>query len=275
MDGDPCAFDRLFPTIPVTSKVGFNFVLYGAIMSSSRCHSKRVTTMKRRIITEQRCWDKSLLWIFKGTVITINWNQTFLLRPECLIRPQLFLYIVGSPQSNSRSTSRSTTVNDSESQDEADDEYEEDDDFLGNGSDLWTRTNSALSERGATFYNHHKAFYKFVCEEDSSRTEIKITLGFSDRLKLPAKVKNILCVLYTRKDSDRSARKFLKRLPRQLLKEAIGEERIMCCDVFSACQTLWEVWRGRYNTQRQTILVLIIQTTISSIVIDLKDSYYV
>ena len=148
----------------------------------------------------------------------------------------LYLFLVGSPL---RSTSQSSTVDNSESQDEADDEYEDDDDdFLGSGRDLWTRANSLLSERNATFYNHHKAFYKFVCEEDSSRTEIKISLGITDRLNLPGKLKDILCVLHARRDSDKSARNFLKRLPRQLLYEAVGGETdFMCFSKLRVCQT--------------------------------------
>ena len=124
--------------------------------------------------------------------------------------------------------------------DEADDEYDEDDDnFLGSGSDLWNRVNSVLSEREATFYNHPKAYYKFISEEDSSRTDIKISLGINDRLNLPGKLKHILCVLYARRDSDRNARNFLRRLPRPLLEEALGGEMdIMCFSgVLRVCQT--------------------------------------
>ena len=148
----------------------------------------------------------------------------------------VYLFIVGSPL---RSTSHSSSVDDSESQDEADDEYEhDDDDFLGSGSDLWTRANSLLSERNATFYNHHKAFYKFVCEEDSSRTGIKISLGITDRLNLQGDLKGILCVLHARRDSDKSARNFLKRLPRQLLYEAVGREtEFTCFSNLRVCQT--------------------------------------
>ena len=128
----------------------------------------------------------------------------------------------GSPASSSSQTSRSTRTGPNDSEEEADDECEDDDeDFLGSASDIWSRVNSVRSERDATFYNHPKAFYKFICEEDSSRTDVKITLGITARLHLTDKLKHILCVLYTRRDSDKAARSFLKRLPGGLLDDAV------------------------------------------------------
>lgn len=146
----------------------------------------------------------------------------------------------GTPASSSRSTSRSTGES-STSSDEADDECDDDDDdFLGSVSDIWSRVNSGQSERDTTFYNHPKAFYKFICEEDTSRTEVKITLGITDRLNLPAKLKHILCVLYARRDSDKAARRFLKRLSRGLLEDAVGREGegVQCYPLSAVCQTL-------------------------------------
>ena len=128
-------------------------------------------------------------------------------------------------------------MDESESQGEADDECEDDDeDFLGSGSNVWNRLHSALSEREATFYNHPQAFYKFVCEEDSSRTEIKLTLGINDRFNLPVKLKHILCVLYARKSSDKNARSFLRKLPRKLLNEAIDTGEDVMRYLFRVCQ---------------------------------------
>ena len=139
------------------------------------------------------------------------------------------LTILASPASSSRSASRSSTVNDSDSQGEADDEGEDDDgDFLGSASDILNSMNSAPSEREVTFYNHPQALYKFISEEDTSRTEIKLTLGINDRFRLPAKLKQILCVLFTRKDSDRTARNFLRGLPMELLREALDGEEVGC-----------------------------------------------
>ena len=141
------------------------------------------------------------------------------------------LTILASPASSSRSASRSSTVNDSESQGEADDEGEDDDgDFLGSASDILNSMNSSLSEREVTFYNHPQALYKFISEEDTSRTEIKLTLGINDRLRLPAKLKQILCVLFTRKDSDTTARNFLRGLPVEVLQDALGGETVGCYD---------------------------------------------
>ena len=149
----------------------------------------------------------------------------------------------GSPASSSRSSSRSTRTGSNGSEEEADDEYDDDDDedFLGSVSNIWSRVNSVRSERDATFYNHPKAFYKFICEEDSSRTDIKITLGIIARLNLRDKLKRILCVLYTRRDSDKAARSFLKRLPGGLLDDAVdrGEGRnVKCYPLDRICQTL-------------------------------------
>ena len=143
----------------------------------------------------------------------------------------------GTPATSSRSTSRSTGASSDEADDECDDD---DDDFLGSASDIWSRVNSEQSERDRTFYNHPKAFYKFICEEDTSRTEVKITLGITDRLNLPDKLKHILCVLYARKDSDKAARRFLKRLPRGLLEDAVGREGegVQCYPLRVVCQTL-------------------------------------
>ena len=139
------------------------------------------------------------------------------------------LTILASPASSSRSASRSSIVNDSDSQGEADDEDEDDDgDFLGSASDILNSMNSAPSEREVTFYNHPQALYKFISEEDTSRTEIKLTLGINDRFRLPAKLKQILFVLFTRKDADRTARNFLRGLPMELLREALDREKVGC-----------------------------------------------
>lgn len=141
----------------------------------------------------------------------------------------------GSQSSSSRSTSRCSTEGDLDSQHDADDEYEDDDDFLGSRSDMWARSNSVLAVRNATFFNDHNAFYKFIGEEDSSRTEIKIRLGIRDLL---GELNKILCVLYTRKGSDRSARIFVERVPREQLNEAIdGAGEAMCYGVFRICET--------------------------------------
>jgi len=178
------------------------------------------------------CWHIPRLEAVDLFCLSVCFNSSFAFH---------YVLVLDSPTSNSRSTSRSTTVHDSESQDEADDEYEDDDDFLGSGSDLWNRLNSTMSERDTTFYNHHKAFYKFISEEDTSRTEIKISLGINDRLNLPAKLKHILCVLYTRRDTDRNARNFLRRLPplpRELLDEAISGGRDPLCYSLRVCQAL-------------------------------------
>jgi len=148
------------------------------------------------------------------------------------------LGFVGSPASSSRST----RIGSNDSEEEADDEYDDDDDdFLGSASEVWSRVNSGQSERDATFYNHPKAFYKFICEEDSSRTDVKIALGITDRLNLPDKLKHILCVLYTRRVSDNTARSFLRRLPRGLLDDAVGRGEgrdIECYPLIGICQTL-------------------------------------
>ena len=155
----------------------------------------------------------------------------------------MFLGFTGSPASSPRSTSRSTRTGSSESEEEADDERDDDDeDFLGSASDVWSRVNSVRSERDATFYNHPKAFYKFICEEDSSRTDVKITLGIIARLNLRDKLKHILCVLYTRRDSDKAALSFLRRLPRGLLDDAVDRvgwgSDVKCYPLDRICQTL-------------------------------------
>lgn len=95
------------------------------------------------------------------------------------------------------------------------------------------------SERDASFYL--KALYKFISEEDSSRTEVKITLGITDRLNLPDGLKHILCVLYARRDSDKAARIFLRKLPRGLLDDAVGTaagSQVKCYPLNEICQTL-------------------------------------
>ena len=160
----------------------------------------------------------------------------------------LFLGFTGSPAFSSCSTSRSTHTGSIDSEEEADDERDDDDDdFLGSASDIWSRVSSARSERDATFYNDPKAFYKFICEEDSSRTDVKITLGITARLNLPDKLKHILCVLYTRRDSDKAARSFLRRLPRGLLDDAVdrggGGRDVKCYPLDRICQTLWKVYQ--------------------------------
>ena len=130
----------------------------------------------------------------------------------------------GSSANSSRSSSRSTTKDNSESENEADDECEDDDvhDFLGSGSDVWARQTSVPSKHNARFFNNHDALYKFVCEEDSRRSEIKFRLGIRDRQNLWGELRNILCVLYTRKGSDRMARDFLKKVPTEYLNESVG-----------------------------------------------------
>ena len=152
----------------------------------------------------------------------------------------IFLGFTGSLSSSSSPTSRSTGAGSAGSEEEADDEGDDDDDedFLGSASDIWRRADSRLSERCATFYNHPDAFYKFICEEDSSRTEVKISLGITDRLNLPNKLKHILCVLYARRDSDKAARTFLRRLPRRLLDDAVGRRGVQCYPLDGVCQTL-------------------------------------
>ena len=160
----------------------------------------------------------------------------------------LFLGFTGSPAFSSCSTSRSTRTESSNSEEEADDERDDDDDdFLGSASDIWSRVNSVRSERDATFYNDPKAFYKFICEEDSSKTDVKITLGITARLNLPDKLKHILCVLYTRRHSDKAARSFLRRLPRGLLDDAVdrggGGRDVKCYPLDRICQTLWKVYQ--------------------------------
>lgn len=148
----------------------------------------------------------------------------------------------GSSTSSSRPTSRSTRTDSNDSDDEADDECDDDDDdFLGSVSDVWSRINSVRSERDASFYNHPKALYKFISEEDTSRTEVKITLGIADRLNLPDGLKHILCVLYARRDSDKAARIFLRKLPRGLLDDAVGTaagSQVKCYPLNEICQTL-------------------------------------
>lgn len=128
-----------------------------------------------------------------------------------------------SSANSSRSSSRSTSKDDSESQNEADDEREDDDDhdFLGSGSDTWPRQTRVQSEHSARFFNDPNALYKFVCEEDSRRTEVKFRLGIRDRQNLWGELKKILCVLYARKDSDRRACNFLKEVPTAHLNEAV------------------------------------------------------
>lgn len=128
-----------------------------------------------------------------------------------------------SSRSSSRSSLRSTTKDDSERENEADDECEDDDDhdFLGSGSDVWARQTSVPSKHHARFFNNHDALYKFVCEEDSRRSEIKFRLGIRDRQNLWGELRNILCVLYTRKGSDRMARDFLKEVPTEYLNESV------------------------------------------------------
>ena len=101
-------------------------------------------------------------------------------------------------------------------------EDDDDHDFLGSGSDMWAHQTSVQSKRNARFFNNHYALYKFVSEEDSSRTEIKFRIGIRDRQNLWGELKNILCVLYNRKGSDRTARYFLKEVPTEYLNEAVG-----------------------------------------------------
>ncbi|XP_074613396.1 uncharacterized protein LOC141873316 isoform X2 [Acropora palmata] len=136
---------------------------------------------------------------------------------------KVYCGIYGSSANSSRSSSRSTTKDNSESENEADDECEDDDvhDFLGSGSDVWARQTSVPSKHNARFFNNHDALYKFVCEEDSRRSEIKFRLGIRDRQNLWGELRNILCVLYTRKGSDRMARDFLKKVPTEYLNESV------------------------------------------------------
>lgn len=138
-----------------------------------------------------------------------------------------------SPASSSSSRSARTFSGEG-----ADDEYEDDDeDSVGNTRDIMDYSNSAQSESDSpTFHNHHKALYKFISEEDSSRTEVKFTLGFTDRLKLPDTLKHIIRALYTRKD--KATRTFLKELPPELLDEALGMDLVVQCYPISAfCQS--------------------------------------
>lgn len=131
---------------------------------------------------------------------------------------------VGSPTSLSSSRSRTTS-----SEEGADDGYENDDeDSVGSARDIMDRSYSAQSENDSPkFHNHPKALYKFISEEDSSRTEVKFTLGFTDRLKLPNELKHILRVLYTRKNSDKTARWFLRELPPGYMEEALGSDLLV------------------------------------------------
>ena len=131
---------------------------------------------------------------------------------------------VGSPTSLSSSRSRTTS-----SEEGADDGYENDDeDSVGSARDIMDRSYSAQSENDSPkFHNHSKALYKFISEEDSSRTEVKFTLGFTDRLKLPNELKHILRVLYTRKNSDKTARWFLRELPPGYMEEALGSDLLV------------------------------------------------
>ena len=149
-------------------------------------------------------------------------------RPDCLsitFHFKLFrLGFVGSPTSLSSSRSRTTS-----SEEDADDGYENDDeDSVGSARDIMDRSYSAQSENDSPkFHNHPKALYKFISEEDSSRTEVKFTLGFTDRLKLPNELKHILRVLYTRKNSDKTARSFLRELPPGYMEEALGSDLLV------------------------------------------------
>lgn len=169
----------------------------------------------------------------------VPWYEYLACGLGCRFKP-FSLGSTGSPASSSRPASRSTEAASTGSGEEADCEDEDDDeDFLGGASDIWRRTNSVESERDTKFENNPKAFYKFICEEDSSRTEVKISLGITDRLNLPAKLNHILCVLYTRRDSEKAARTFLRKLPRGLLDEAVGSERgVQCYPMRGVCQTL-------------------------------------
>lgn len=169
----------------------------------------------------------------------VPWYEYLACGLGCRFKP-FSLGSTGSPASSSRPASRSTEAASTGSGEEADCEDEDDEeDFLGGASDIWRRTNSVESERDTKFENHPKAFYKFICEEDSSRTEVKISLGITDRLNLPAKLNHILCVLYTRRDSEKAARTFLRKLPRGLLDEAVGSERgVQCYPMRGVCQTL-------------------------------------
>lgn len=136
----------------------------------------------------------------------------------------------------SSSSSRSTGTFSGEG---ADDEFEDDgEDSVGNARDIMDFFNSTQSESDPpTFYYHPKALYKFISEEDSSRTEVKLTLGFADRLKLRDKLKHIIRVLYARKNSDKAARTFLKELPEGFLDEALGVDPVVQCNRISAfCQ---------------------------------------
>lgn len=61
------------------------------------------------------------------------------------------------------------------------------------------------------FYNYFKVFYKFICEEDSFRIDVKIILGIIVCLNLIDKLKYIFCVFYIRRDLDKVVWSFLKR----------------------------------------------------------------
>ena len=133
---------------------------------------------------------------------------------------------LGSADSGSRSVTRTTEAssNGFDSHDDADDEGDDGDAFQDSIDEILRRCGSCQSER-ATFYNNPKAFYKFICEEDSERSHLRFREGISDRLNISVKLEQLLCVLYSRKDTDKEARNFLKKVPNQVLAEVVRREK--------------------------------------------------
>lgn len=77
----------------------------------------------------------------------------------------------------------------------------------------------------SVFYNRSDAFYTFISDEEVGGGEFKFKLDFADRLNVQPKLMQIICVLHTRKDTDRVAKDYLKKIPSEQVADALGTEQ--------------------------------------------------
>ena len=94
---------------------------------------------------------------------------------------------------------------------------------------MFNQVESMPSEE-SVFYNRSDAFYSFINDEEVDSGEFRFKLDFADRLNVQSKLTQIICVLHTRKDTDRIAKNYLKKIPSGQAAEALGEEQT--CNFF-------------------------------------------
>ena len=78
------------------------------------------------------------------------------------------------------------------------------------------------------FHNSPNALYSFISDEVVQGGEFKFKLDFADRLNVGPRLQQILCVLYSRKETDATAKAYLKEIPSWRVDEALGREDSSC-----------------------------------------------